>query len=73
MMMYLHGGDWKMIKRALAMVGAPTCAKDIGLDPDVVISALVSAHEIRPERYTILDSGLNRMAATRAAEATGVI
>ncbi|MDD4162454.1 MAG: NAD(P)-dependent glycerol-1-phosphate dehydrogenase [Methanothrix sp.] len=73
MMMYLHGGDWKMIKRALALVGAPTSAAEAGLDADSVISALLGAHEIRPERYTILDSGLNRMAATNAAEATGII
>jgi len=73
MMMYLHGGDWKMIKRALALVGAPTSAAEAGLDAKSVISALVSAHEIRPERYTILDTGLNRMAAARAAEATGII
>lgn len=73
MMMYLHGGNWKMIKKALQTVGAPTCAADIGLDSEIVISALIGAHEIRPERYTILDSGLNRMAAARAAEATGII
>ena len=73
MMMYLHGGDWKMIKRALALVGAPTSAAEAGLDAESVILALVSAHEIRPERYTILDTGLNRMAAAKAAEATGVI
>jgi glycerol-1-phosphate dehydrogenase [NAD(P)+] len=73
MMMYLHGGDWKMIKKALALVGAPTCAAEAGLDADCVIAALVHAHEIRPERYTILDTGLNRMAAAKAAEATGII
>jgi glycerol-1-phosphate dehydrogenase [NAD(P)+] len=73
MMMYLHGGDWKMIKKALKTVGAPTAAADIDLDPEIVISALIGACEIRPERYTILDSGLNRMAALRAAEATGII
>jgi glycerol-1-phosphate dehydrogenase [NAD(P)+] len=73
MMMYLHGGDWKMIKKALTTVGAPTCAKDVGLDAEAVISALIHAHEIRPERYTILDSGLNKMAAVNAATATGVI
>jgi len=73
MMMYLHGGDWKMIKEALALVGAPTTAAEANLDSDNVISALINAREIRPERYTILDSGLNEMAATRAAEATGII
>jgi glycerol-1-phosphate dehydrogenase [NAD(P)+] len=73
MMMYLHGGDWKMIKEALAAVGAPTTAAEANLDADSVISALINAREIRPERYTILDSGLNEMAATRAAEETGII
>ena len=73
MMMYMHGGDWRMIKQALEKVGAPTTARQAGLDAEQVIAALVSAHEIRPERYTILDTGLNRMAAVRAAEITGVI
>jgi glycerol-1-phosphate dehydrogenase [NAD(P)+] len=72
-MMYLHGGDWKMIKRALTLVGAPTTAAEAGLDAENVIEALIRAHEIRPERYTILDTGLNRIAAVRAAEATGII
>ncbi len=73
MMMYLHGGDWRMIKQALSQVGAPTTAAEAGLKAEEVIEALVSAHEIRPERYTILDTGLNRMAAIRAAQTTGVI
>jgi glycerol-1-phosphate dehydrogenase [NAD(P)+] len=73
MMMYLHGGDWKMIKRALMLVGAPTTAADAGLEAENVIEALTNAHEIRPERYTILDTGLNRIAAVRAAEVTGII
>jgi len=72
-MMYLHGKDWRMIKEALEQVGAPTTADQIGLDGETVVEALVNAHKIRPERYTILDSGLNRVAASRAAEATGVI
>ena len=45
----------------------PPAAADIGLDPEIVISALIGAHEIRPERYTILDSGLNRMAACKGS------
>ncbi len=72
-MMYLHGGDWEMIRDALLSVGAPTRAEEMGIGPDVVIEALIKAHEIRPERYTILDAGLNRRAAERAAEATGII
>lgn len=73
MMMYLHGKDWRMIKEALIQVGAPTTAGQIGLDAETVVEALVNAHKVRPERYTILDSGLNRVAAARAAEVTGVI
>ena len=72
-MMYLHGGDWRMIRSALETVGAPTSASQLGLELETVVSALVRAHEIRPERYTILDSGLNQIAASRAAEATGII
>jgi len=72
-MMYLHGGDWKMIRTALSQVGAPTVAAQLGLDAETVIEALISAHKIRPDRYTILDTGLNRKAASRAAEATGII
>jgi glycerol-1-phosphate dehydrogenase [NAD(P)+] len=73
MMMYLHGQDWKMIKRALGQVEAPVTAIELGLDAEIVVEALTYAHNIRPERYTILDAGLNRNAAARAAEATGVI
>ncbi len=73
MMMYLHGGDWEMIRGALDQVGAPTTASQVGLEAEQVIEALISAHKIRPERYTILDTGLTAKAAARAAEATGVI
>jgi glycerol-1-phosphate dehydrogenase [NAD(P)+] len=72
-MMYLHGGDWEMIKDALISVGVPTTASGLGISSDIVIEALVNAHEIRPDRYTILDAGLNRRAAERAAEVTGII
>ena len=72
-MMYLHGGNWEMIRSALRHTGAPTSASELNIDPDDVIEALVRAHEIRPERYTILDTGLNRTAAIKAAELTKVI
>jgi glycerol-1-phosphate dehydrogenase [NAD(P)+] len=72
-MMYLHGGDWKMIRDALIQVGAPTSAIDLGLDEEIVIEALVNAHKIRPERYTILGTGLTRKAAVKAAETTRII
>lgn len=72
-MMYLHGGDWRMIREALSRLGAPTSAAKLGIDPETIVQALITAHEIRPERYTILDNGLNRRAAEKAAEATGII
>jgi len=74
MMMYLHGGDWRHLKNALLTIGAPTTARELGVSPDEVVRALMSAHAIRPERYTILgDNGLTREAAERLAVTTGVV
>lgn len=74
MMMYLHGGDWEMIREALRDVGAPTTAKGLGVSPEEVIESLVHAHELKPERYTILgDRGLTREAAERLASDTQVV
>jgi glycerol-1-phosphate dehydrogenase [NAD(P)+] len=72
-MMYLHGGDWEMIRKALIYVGAPTSARELCVGPEVIIEALVNAHKIRPERYTILDTGLTRKAAEKAASVTKLI
>lgn len=72
-MMYLHGGNWQMIRDALRHTGAPTSALDLGLDRETVIEALTNAHKIRPERYTILDTGLTVQAAIKAAEATEIV
>jgi glycerol-1-phosphate dehydrogenase [NAD(P)+] len=74
MMMYLHGGDWKAIRDSLKAVQAPTTAKEVGISDEDIIDALVMAHEIRPERYTILgDNGLTRDAAIKLAKKTEVI
>ena len=74
MMMYLHGGDWRRLKSALHTIGAPTTARELGMKPEEIVNALVQAHSIRPERYTILgDGGLTREAAERLANVTGVI
>jgi len=74
MMMYLHGGDWRRLKNALLTIGAPTTAQELGVTHDEVIAALVQAHTLRPDRYTILgDNGLTREAAERLATVTGVI
>jgi len=74
MMVYLHGGDWQKIKEALKKIGAPTNSSELGVSKKKIIEALERAHEIRPERYTILgETGLTQDAAKKLAKITGVI
>lgn len=74
MMMHLHDGDWRFIRDALKKMNAPTTAQELGIDEETIIDALTMAHEIRPDRYTILgDRGLTRSAAKKLASTTGVI
>jgi glycerol-1-phosphate dehydrogenase [NAD(P)+] len=74
MMMYLHGGDWRKLRLSLHTIGAPTTARELGVPPEAIVRALVQAHTLRPERYTILgDNGLTREAAERLATVTGVL
>jgi len=73
MMMYLHGGDWKSLRDALRQIGAPTTTEELGIPPGDIIEALVTAHKIRPERYTILGTGLTREAAINLAVKTKVV
>lgn len=73
MMMYLHGGDWHQIKDTLATIGAPTTADELGIEDRYIIEALLKAHTIRKERYTILGEGLTKDAAENVARITKVI
>jgi len=74
MMMYLHGGNWQEVRDALLAIGAPTTARALGVTDDEVVQALVTAHEINKERYTILgDEGLTHDAAERLAKITKVV
>ena len=74
MMMYLHGGNWQSVRDALLTIGAPTTARALGVTDEELIEALVHAHEINKDRYTILgDEGLNYEAADRLARITKVI
>ncbi len=73
MMMYLHGGDWELIRDALKTIGAPTTGKEIGLSDEEVIEALTAAAGIRKDRFTILGNGISREAAANVARETGVI
>jgi glycerol-1-phosphate dehydrogenase [NAD(P)+] len=72
LMMYLHGGDWKRIRDVLLGVGAPVSLKEMGFDREILLEAMLEAHKIRPERYTILAEGLTRQAAINAIEKTGI-
>ncbi len=71
---YLHSGqtEWRKIRDALARIGAPTTAEELGIDDETVIESLTTAHRIR-DRYTILGDGVSEPAAREAARATGVI
>ncbi len=73
MMMYLHGGDWKRIRDALLRLNAPTTAVQLGIKDEDIIEALLLSHTIRPERYSILGTGLTPEAARVVARTTGVI
>lgn len=74
MMMYLHGGSWQSVRDSLLTIGAPTTARALGVTDEELIGALIHAHEIAKERYTILgDEGLNYEAAERLAKITKVI
>lgn len=74
MMLYLYGDPkWKLVKRVLRKLGAPTNAKELGVPSEAIVKALTIAHTIRP-RYTILgENGLAWEAAERLARETGVI
>jgi len=70
---YLQGGDWKRIKELLKRVGAPTTAKEIGIEKEKIIEALLKAKDVR-KRYTILDiKPLTAEKAENICKETGVI
>ncbi len=74
MMSYLHGRNWRRIRKIVRSLGLPITAKELGVRDVDVIKALTMAHTIRPERYTILgESGLTWEAAEKLARITGVI
>ena len=63
MTMYLHGGDWRSIRQSLIRIGAPTTPEQMGVPDEIIVTALLGAKEVRPERFTILDTGLTRESA----------
>ena len=44
MMTYLHGGNWKRIRDALKKLGAPTNARELGVEKEDVLKALEDGH-----------------------------
>lgn len=65
MTMYMHGGDWRSIRDTLRAIGAPVTPEKIGIDNDTAVEALLMAKKIRPERFTILDAGVERDCAEK--------
>jgi glycerol-1-phosphate dehydrogenase [NAD(P)+] len=63
--MYLHGGDWRGIRASLKTIGAPTTPADLGISDTVAVEALLMAKTIRPERFTIFDTGITKESAER--------
>ncbi|GGP20410.1 glycerol-1-phosphate dehydrogenase [Thermocladium modestius] len=73
-MAYLHGLNWRRIKRVMQELGIPVKLADIGIDKETALQALTMAHTIRPDRYTILGTdGITRKAAEAALEATELV
>lgn len=73
-MAHLHRANWKRIKDTLKKLGAPTNAKDLGIENEDLMRALELAGTIRRERYTILNkSTLNHDACKRLVKVTEVI
>ncbi len=74
MMAKLHGIEWERIASTLKDIGAPTTVKEIGIDPDSLVKALMTASTLRPDRYTILNKiSLNEQNAFELAKSTGII
>ena len=74
MMAKLQGQDWKKIMKTLKDVGAPTSAKQVGLKSEEIVTALMIAQELRPERYTVLkEIEMTEKKALNLAKVTNVI
>lgn len=73
MMMKLHGGNWESTKATLEKIGTPTTASGLGIGSEYIIRALMEAHTVRPDRFTILGEGIDEKTAIEVATTTGVI
>jgi len=74
MMAKLQGIDWERIRSFLQEIGAPSNARELGIEDKHIVKALVKAREIRRERYTILnEANLTLSSAEKLARETKVI
>ncbi len=74
MMSNLYSIDWELFRDKLRLIGVPTTAKELGIEPKYIIKALVEAKKIRPERYTILNEvNLTLSEAKELAVTCGIV
>jgi glycerol-1-phosphate dehydrogenase [NAD(P)+] len=72
--MSIAGSNWEAIRTFLKEIGAPSTAKELNVSSEQLVRALMMAHSLRPERYTILgETGVAEAAAEKVARTTGVI
>ncbi len=72
-MAYLQGGNWKKIRDVMKKLGLPSTAKEMGIDENMAIDALVNSRKIR-KRYTVLDKrNLTRDDAKKALRTVKII
>ncbi|MBS3050607.1 MAG: iron-containing alcohol dehydrogenase [Candidatus Aenigmarchaeota archaeon] len=70
---YLQKGDWQKIRNLLVQASLPITAKDLGIEKNKIIEALVDARNIR-KRYTILNKlNLTKTSAEKVLKKVKVI
>lgn len=70
---FLQKGDWLKIRAIMEKLGLPTNAKQLGIESDTAIEALLLAPKIR-DRYTILNKyDITRKQAENILQKVGII
>ncbi len=68
--MYLHGGDWLLIKQTLDKLNAPLSFEKLGISKDEFMKCIINAQDIRKDRFSILSGGISEKAAENALSIT---
>ncbi len=72
-MTYLQGRDWERTRDIIKRAGLPTTAKEIGIEKQLIIDALLMSRDIR-NRYTVLNEiELSGRKAEDILKKTGII